>query len=85
MAPTRSFVADTFQQSTRLARVLNGATRIGNAYLNNHVTTNKRTTLKLFISSNFEAKREARYRFTQLSTFAPILIHRLGTVILIPV
>ena len=39
-APKRSCFANTFQQSTRLARVLNGATRIGNTYLNNNVTTN---------------------------------------------
>ena len=40
VAQTRSFVGNTFQQSTR----------IGNTYLNNKVTTSKRTTLKLFDS-----------------------------------
>ena len=50
VAPTRSFVANTFQQSTR----------IGNTYLNNEVTTNKRTTLKLFNSCQFGAEHLIR-------------------------
>ena len=60
VAPLRPFVANTFQQFTRVAQVLNGAARIGNTYLNNYVTTNKRTTLKLFSSCQFGAKHLVR-------------------------
>ena len=60
VAPTRSFFANIFKQSTRLARVLKAASRTGNIYLNNNATTNKRTTLKLFSSCQFRAKHLVR-------------------------
>lgn len=56
MARTRSFVDNRFQHSTDSTQILNGVTRIAKTHVNNNnVTTNRRTSLRLFNNSQFGA------------------------------